>query len=100
MVDEILGAIGAPLTRSDNGVALALGLTGVMAAAALLAGRNEGSFSGEFSAGPMKGSFRYEGSRATRWNDYVGKRVPELMEQGHSAHEAMRAAADEYHGRS
>ena len=72
----------------------------VRRAATLLAAASKGgTFTGKVSAGPFAGSFAYQGSRASRWNDYVGSRVPELMAQGMSAPEAMKQAASEYRER-
>jgi len=87
-----------------NGVALVIGAAAALAGVAALTNRSGGTFAGTFNAGPVGGSFAYQGggqagSRASAWNDYVGKRVPELMAQGHTAPQAMRQAANEYHGR-
>ncbi len=96
---SILDDIKASLAPStENGTLLTLGVLGGLSL--LAAASRGGVFTGNVSAGPIQGSFSYQGSRATAWNDYVGKRVPELMAQGKSAPQAMRAAADEYHGRS
>jgi hypothetical protein len=102
---DILETFGLSPKGQMNGAALAVGAVGLLAGLAMLTGRSGGTLAGNFSAGPMKGSFAYQGrpqqgSRASAWNDYVGSRVPELMSQGHSAPEAMRQAANEYHGRS
>lgn len=87
-----------------SGVVIAFGAVAALAGVAALTNRSGGTFAGNFRAGPVGGSFAYQGgeqagSRASAWNDYVGKRVPELMAQGHTAPEAMRQAANEYHGR-
>ena len=94
IVDDLKAAL---IPSSENGAMLAVGLLG--AATLLAAASKGGTFTGKVSAGPFAGSFAYQGSRASRWNDYVGSRVPELMAQGMSAPEAMKQAASEYRER-